>query len=329
MCGSSCLNKRKQLSFLIKREGYDLCLLQEVKVDSITDSLVFKLWGGTNMEWSFRLSCGISEVGINGMWRGLNVYVINVYSSCLITKKRLMWKELVDRKSRRLKERKGRSLTLLGQETEEFNDFIENLEVVDARAVGKKFTWFSRDRGAMSRLDRFLVSNCLMEVWKIDGQVIGCVKDWDPKPFKFFNDWTKHEDFILFVENAWKSLNGRGRVTYVLKEKLRGMRGKLRLWNMEIYGYLNLEDGEAVKDLNVLDYTKVSNDTMDVDSLVSRRTLASSRVWNVVKAKEGFLPQKERSTWFAEGDSHPRFFHKAMKIRIARNSIVGLNSARG
>lgn len=56
---------------------------------------------------------------------------------------------------------------------DEFNEFVENLEVVDPRAVGRKFTWFSRDGGAMSRLDLFLVSEGLIVSWQICGQMIG------------------------------------------------------------------------------------------------------------------------------------------------------------
>lgn len=53
----------------------------------------------------------------------------------------------------------------------------------------------------MSRLDRFLLSEELVEEWKVDGQmvgsryfsdhcpvwIIGNSSNWGPKPFKFFN----------------------------------------------------------------------------------------------------------------------------------------------
>ncbi|XP_058751345.1 uncharacterized protein LOC131624421 [Vicia villosa] len=377
--GSGCPIKRKRLGALIRKDSFDLCLLQETKVESFTDIVVYEMWGGTDVEWTFRPSRGRSGgiismwrkglfglgfsfagdgyVGFNGRWKNLNVYVVNVYSSCTIAKKRVLWKELVKRKPdfpegawvfggdfnaiKCPEERKGRALNLISQEMEEFNDFIDVLEVVDPRAVGKKFTWFSRDGGAMSRLDRFLVSDCLLEAWMIEGQVVrprdlfdhcpvwikGRVVDWGPKPFKFYNDWTKHENFLPFVENAWNSIVVRGKAAFVLKEKLKGVREKLRLWNAATYGFLNLEVDEAIKDLNALDFMAANNGGVDVDSLAMKRGIASSRVWDSVKAKEVFLRQKARSTWLAEGDSNSRFFHKAMKRRNVRNSIVGINVA--
>lgn len=83
----------------------------------------------------------------------------------------------------------------------EFNDFIEGLALIDVPLIGKKFTWFNLSGKAMSRLDRFLLSEELVEEWKVDGQmvgsryfydhypiwIIGNSSNWGPKPFKFFN----------------------------------------------------------------------------------------------------------------------------------------------
>lgn len=68
ICGSGCAIKRKRLSSLIKKEGFDGYLLQQAKVENFTGSLVYELWGGTDVEWSFRPSRGRSG-GIISMWR--------------------------------------------------------------------------------------------------------------------------------------------------------------------------------------------------------------------------------------------------------------------
>ncbi|KAI5441929.1 hypothetical protein KIW84_011114 [Lathyrus oleraceus] len=59
----------------------------------------------------------------------------------------------------------------------EFNDFIEELELIDVPLMGNKFTWFNLSGKAINRLDRFLLSNELVEEWKVDGQMVERVKE--------------------------------------------------------------------------------------------------------------------------------------------------------
>lgn len=44
------------------------------------------------------------------------------------------------------------------REMVEFNAFIDHMEVVELPSVGRKFTWVTAAGGAMSRLNRALVS---------------------------------------------------------------------------------------------------------------------------------------------------------------------------
>lgn len=127
----------------------------------------------------------------------------------------------------------------------------------------------------------------------------------------------KHEDYFPSEENAWNSADGRGKVVFVFKQKL-------RKWNLEVYGHLNLGIKELVKELNLLDFVAASDESVDVETLVSNRILASSRVWNLVKAKESFLSQKANNTWLMNGDSNSRFFDKAIKSMNLRNSLLEL-----
>lgn len=60
--------KRKLLSSLIMKEGFEVCLLQETKASLIYDKLIFEIWGGTDVEWLFKSSVGLSG-GLISMWR--------------------------------------------------------------------------------------------------------------------------------------------------------------------------------------------------------------------------------------------------------------------
>lgn len=50
-----------------------------------------------------------------------------------------------------------------------FCRFIEELSHIDVPCVGRPFTWFNIACTSMRRLDRFFISNNLIEDWKIIG----------------------------------------------------------------------------------------------------------------------------------------------------------------
>lgn len=152
--------------------------------------------GGSEVKWSFKGSCGRLRgllilwkegtfvlsfnfsgegfMGIIGVLKGLNMYVVNIYSSLFIHKKRKLWKELSNCKSkfpvkescvrgdfnviRYQGEMKYSSHYQNSLEMEEFNEFFEKRKVVDLMVVWRKFTWFGLDGRAMSCLDRFLLT---------------------------------------------------------------------------------------------------------------------------------------------------------------------------
>lgn len=60
-------------------------------------------------------------------------------------------------------ERQGRCLANWSNEINEFNYFIDLMELVEVPAIGNEFTWANNDGSAKSRLDRFLLLIELIE----------------------------------------------------------------------------------------------------------------------------------------------------------------------
>lgn len=54
-------------------------------------------------------------------------------------------------------EKRGNSLNFLGAETRGFQEFIEDINLIDLPILGNRFTWFQFDGLAMSKPDRFLL----------------------------------------------------------------------------------------------------------------------------------------------------------------------------
>lgn len=59
---------------------------------------------------------------------------------------------------------------------------------------------------------------------------------------------------------------------------LKVFRNKLRSWNVEVFGFLNLQEEETFKDLNALDFVMVGDDLADIEALAVNRSLASNIV---------------------------------------------------
>lgn len=47
----------------------------------------------------------------------------------------------------------------------DFNQFIDDMHLIDLPLLGRKFTWVRSNGYALSRLDRFLVSESWLESW--------------------------------------------------------------------------------------------------------------------------------------------------------------------
>lgn len=73
-------------------------------------------------------------------------------------------------------ERRGASNVYGSREIAGFDQFIAEMNLVDVPVLGKKFTWWSGDGRARSRLDRFLLFEELISKWQVAAQWIG---EWD------------------------------------------------------------------------------------------------------------------------------------------------------
>lgn len=62
-----------------------------------------------------------------------------------------------------------------------------------------------------------------------------------------------HKDFRSFGKEAWNSFKVEGKQAYILKEKLKMLRHKLWVWNVEVFGWMDLKVDKLAKELNDID----------------------------------------------------------------------------
>ncbi|XP_058741821.1 uncharacterized protein LOC131614218 [Vicia villosa] len=309
--------KRRRINSLILKSKADVFLIQETKIRELQDFVAKSFWSGGDIGYSFSNSSGRSG-GILTLWKeqALEVifsfkgegylgikfcmdnnffYLLNVYSSCDASKKRVLWRKILDLKEdwddgewiiggdfnaiKDRRERKGRWVDSNSQDFRGFADFIEETRLVDVPCKGRKFTWYSGDGRSMSRIDRFLVLEKVVNDWGVVGQLVGEINVSDHCP--------------IWLEE-WKSFRVHGRGYYVLKQKIFLLKSSLKRWNKEVFGRLDLEIQGGVGTIN------------NGDALL--------------EAEE---------EWMKEGDSNSGFFHKVMKEKRRFNHIGPFSTPEG
>ncbi|XP_058757968.1 uncharacterized protein LOC131631204 [Vicia villosa] len=285
---------------------------------------------------------GKGFLGIKGSVKGMIVYYVNIYSQCSLADKRKLWQDLIKWKSKlevrewvvrgdfnsikNRKERRGVENTNRDSEMKEFKGFIESLEVIDVQVVGNMFSWIKPNGNARSRLDRILLSEWHICRWDIVAQEVGKRDVSDHKlvwtKTSRTNCWFDHKDFIPFVHKEWSSFVVKGSKEFVIKEKMNKLRERLRWWNLNVFGKVDLKIENDVEALNIIEERMVQmNVTLTEDEIVERRRIQDS-FWNKLHTKESILRQKSGLKWMIKGDNNSRYFHTTMKTKIRRNAII-------
>jgi hypothetical protein len=311
---------------------------------------LLSIWNKDLFSFKYSFS-GSGFLGVCVEWKESLLYIVNIYSPCSLSGKRKLCSELIEFKLNndpgewclggdfnsimKVGERRGSSSAGNQSERLEFTHFSEVMELVDIPVMGKKFTWFNLDGTAMSRLDRFLISEGFIAKEGISNQWVGdldisdhcpiwllnSTPDWGPKPFKFNNCWLDHPDFYTFVKNTWEGLVGQGKSAFVLKEKLKRLKVALKTWNQDVFGIVDLSIDNTMKDINDLEEQLANG---DVDHALFNSNEKTKQFWEQLHAKESILRQKSRTKWCQDGDSNTRFFHASIKGRRRRNQIAML-----
>jgi hypothetical protein len=132
--------------------------------------------------------------------------------------------------------------------------------------------------------------------------------------------------FPKVVEDTLNSFNVSGWKGHILKEKLKLLKGTLRIWHKEVYSNVDHKIEKITEDIEVLEL-KCENEGLEEAGLIVRKEKFDT-LWLLLKSKDSLEFQKLRSRWLREGDANSRFFHACVKNRRRYNSIVALKKGR-
>ena len=70
-----------------------------------------------------------------------------------------------------------------------------------------------------------------------------------PIPFRFENMWLKEEGFKELLKGWWQGFNYSGSYSFILIEKLKALKIKLKNWNKEVFGKVGVNKRVALDDV--------------------------------------------------------------------------------
>jgi hypothetical protein len=151
--------------------------------------------------------------------------------------------------------------------------------------------------------------------------------DWGPKPFRFNNFLLKNRDFKSIILQAWEAQHVQGWMGYILKERLKNLKGVVKEWSRRTYGVDDVKKKRIINDIAVLDLKSETSGLMDME--VEERKKLFDELWKILKSIDAMTFQRSRSRWLKEGDSNSRYFHNCIKARNRRNRLVALKTTNG
>lgn len=229
---------------------------------------------------------------------------------------------------------------------ESLNVTILESDMDDLSYQGCQFTWANK-RGEgdfiTSKLDRVLVNEKWLESYtnSFAKFLPSGISDHSPtlvtldpnlpsskKPFKFFDFWADHEDFLPKVEEVWRKYI-KGSPMFRVCQKLRMLKPILKGLNKREFSDISIRVVHAKTTLEN-SQIKLDRDPLNMDLQEKERT-AYARFVALSKIEESLARQKSGVQWLSLGDRNSQFFFRNIKGNINRgriNSVVLDNGVR-
>ena len=220
------------------------------------------------------------------------------------------------------------------QSMRRFSQVTDELKLKDIPMQGGIYTWKGGpNNGRMARLDRYL----LTEEWDCQfGKVTQSILPrpisnhsptlleggtWPngPSPFRFENMWLKVEGFKDLITDWWQSFDFMGTHSYVMMEKMRALKVKLKAWNKEVFGNVEEQKKSALKNVALWDDMESRRPLSDGERQDRLGAMEDFKNWVIME--EISWRQKSREIWLKERDRNTGFFHKLANSHKKRNNI--------
>lgn len=368
--GSSSPEKGRAIKAQVLKLRPQFLLLQETKQELLT-TYTISTWGLRN-DWKMDF---IPSIGNSGgifsawdtnwfsmtsihkteqalYWFGIfsslqfPLCIINIYASCLLTTRALLWEELKSEIplipslficagdfNEILHSSERSSGHLITSTSSAFISMMDSVGALDLSVGGSKYTWFGPGSQAL-RLDRFLLSPELLSSFNnltqkcfprgaLDHRPLLLAEedvDWGPKPFRFINCWLSHPSCLLNCKTVWDQTYTYGDSHLCLWTKLKAVKVFLKEWKINVFGCMESEIANLQNKIDGID-TIVEFRAL-TGSERSDRALAAAQLIHKSKLLTKIWRQRAKRNWVIKGDRCTKLYHLLANYRFSRNRIT-------
>ncbi|XP_059068633.1 uncharacterized protein LOC131859110 [Cryptomeria japonica] len=284
----------------------------------------------------------------------LEFSLFNVYGPTKTEEKKRVWKEiseqikLVDSEKVIVagdfnailnNEEKYGGLRMNARVMEDFRDFVIDNNLFDVIPKSGNFTWtnkranFSRILERLDRIftgtywikgqfelelsilpitlsDHFSVQmNCITLVAKVKGN------------FKFLSMWWRDINFEKTIEKWWvECADYRGTPSFCFVQKMKYLRNKIKIWNVESFKNIFLEKIRVEAELDRLNNLVIEKG-MSIEEFKTENSL-KAELAKILQQEEIFWRDKSRELWIKARDSNSKFFHASLKAKRKKTKSV-------
>ncbi|GJQ96353.1 RNA-directed DNA polymerase, eukaryota, reverse transcriptase zinc-binding domain protein [Tanacetum coccineum] len=217
-----------------------------------------------------------------------------------------------------------------------FNSFIDETNLVEVTMGGRRYTWMNKSGTKMSKLDRFLMSNDILneipdpkatelERSKSDhSHILLHVEktDYSPYPFKFFHSWLIRPDFDSMMKEVLADLSISSVTGTRLKDRLKLLKVKIKEW-FQASKQWEESHGQRIRNrLNDLDQKLDMNVATDLERDERLKLLQECEDLDRISGMD--LAQKAHSHWDIEWDENTKYFHGLINQRRRQQMVKGV-----
>ncbi|GLT50971.1 hypothetical protein SLA2020_244230 [Shorea laevis] len=204
------------------------------------------------------------------------------------------------------------------------------MEVCDLQFSGAFFTWCNKqgenDR-LWCKLDRVMANSTWVSAFPNTSVVflnpqssdhspslvtVDVLLNDKPRPFRFYNAWSKDENFLDLVRETW-SLDIQGCPMFVVVQKLKLVKQKLKQLHKNRYGNLEGRIKDMAAELQTVQ-ASMQNALFDETLVVKEKELQRELI-KLERANLSLIAQRAKVTWLKEMDSNSAYFHAKVKER--------------